>query len=80
METILSKKQNYRLWQSGAFGNKLHAWQTVSAWRASGFVGNVTVRCILPIGGSGPFSLQPFAGKNACCVEDFTKHCPRPSC
>ena len=36
-DPILSKSQNYRLWQGGAFGNKLRAWRTVDEWRDSGF-------------------------------------------
>ena len=49
---ILTKKQNFRLWQSGAFGNKLRAWRTVSEWQASGFAGPVALRT-LGVGG-GP--------------------------
>lgn len=50
---ILNKKQNYQLWQSGAFGNKLKAWRTVEEWRASGFQGEVVLRTLLLQGG-GP--------------------------
>jgi len=53
MEPILTKKQNYQLWQSGAFGNKLRAWRTVDAWLRSGFTGLVALRALLPAGG-GP--------------------------
>jgi hypothetical protein len=53
MQPILTKQQNYRLWQSGAFGNKLRAWRTVEEWRASGFAGLVALRTLLPAGG-GP--------------------------
>jgi hypothetical protein len=49
---VLTKKQNYRLWQSGAFGNKLRAWRTVEEWRTSGFKGKVALRTLL--GGGGP--------------------------
>lgn len=57
---ILTKRQNYRLWQSGEFGNKLRAWPSVDAWRASGFTGRVVLRALLPVGG-GPcrYNLEP---------------------
>ena len=47
---VLTKQQNYRLWQSGAFGNKLRAWRTVEEWRESGFTGLVVLRTLLPGG------------------------------
>jgi hypothetical protein len=50
---ILTKKQNYRLWQGGEFGNKLRAWRTIDEWRASGFAGLVALR-VLGVGGGGP--------------------------
>lgn len=52
-ELITSKKQNYRLWQAGAFGNKLRAWRTVDEWRASGFTGQIVLRTLMNVGGSG---------------------------
>jgi hypothetical protein len=58
---VLTKKQNYRLWQGGAFGNKLRAWRTVDEWRASGSVGiRVVLRILLSFGG-GPcrYNLLP---------------------
>jgi hypothetical protein len=59
-EPILNKKQNYRLWQSGAFGNKLRAWRTVESWWDSGFEGRVVLRTLLPLG-NGPcvYNLLP---------------------
>lgn len=59
-DPVLSKRQCYRLWQAGEFGNKLRAW-TVDGWRASGFVGPVMLRTTL--GGGGPCSgvLAPLA-------------------
>ena len=56
---VLSKLQNYRLWQGGAFGNKLRAWRTVDEWRESGFDGMVVLRTV--VGGGGPcrYNLQP---------------------
>jgi len=57
---VLTKKQNFRLWQGGEFGNKLLAWRTVSDWRASGFAGSVVLRVLLPVGG-GPtlYNVRP---------------------
>jgi hypothetical protein len=43
---VLNKRQNYNLWQSGAFGNKLRAWRSVEEWRASGFQGSISLRCL----------------------------------
>jgi hypothetical protein len=42
----LTKKENYRLWQGGAYGNKLRSWRTVGEWRASGFAGAVVLRVL----------------------------------
>jgi hypothetical protein len=57
---IRSKKENYRLWQSGQFGNKLRAWPTIQDWKRSGFSDRVVLRTMLPAGG-GPckYDLQP---------------------
>jgi hypothetical protein len=57
---ILTKKQNYRLWQGGEFGNKLRAWRTVEDWKASGFGGDVVLRTLGSYGG-GPahYHLHP---------------------
>ena len=57
---VLTKKQNFRLWQGGKFGNKLLAWRTVADWRTSGFSGSVVLRVLLPAGG-GPtrYNLHP---------------------
>ena len=46
MTNILTKKQNYALWQSGAFGNKLRAWRTVEEWQASDYLGPVSLRTL----------------------------------
>jgi hypothetical protein len=48
---VLSKARNYRLWRSGAYGNKLRSWRTVDEWRASGFSGLVALRTLLGDGG-----------------------------
>jgi hypothetical protein len=57
---ILSKGENYVLWQGGAFGNKLRAWPSLAEWRASGFGGVVVLRSRRAAGG-GPtaYNLQP---------------------
>ena len=59
-DPVLSKPQNYRLWQGGAFGNKLRAWRTVDEWRESGFDGMVVLRTLME-GGGGPcrYNLPP---------------------
>jgi hypothetical protein len=56
---VLTKRQNYSLWQGGAFGNKLRAWRTVEEWRDSGFAGRVVLRMVE--GGKGPcrYNLLP---------------------
>lgn len=41
---ITHKRENYRLWQSGEFGNKLRAWDSLEAWQTSGFKGSVAIR------------------------------------
>lgn len=60
-EPILSKKENYRLWQGGAFGNKLRAWRSVEEWRASCFPGEVVLRVLGSFVGERPclYNLQP---------------------
>ena len=52
-DPVLSKTQNYLLWQGNAFGNKLRSWRTVDEWRRSGFEGEVVLRTLLD-GGGGP--------------------------
>jgi hypothetical protein len=47
---ILTKQQNYKLWASGAFGNRFLSWRSVAEWRASGFSGKVALRYL---GGGG---------------------------
>jgi hypothetical protein len=58
--SILTKLENYVLWQSGAFGNKLRAWRTVEKWREAGFKGRVVLRTLGSAGG-GPtyYNLEP---------------------
>jgi len=59
-ESVLSKKQNYRLWQSGAYGNKLRAWRTVEEWRVSGFCGQVSLRTLGFGGGKCCYDVAPY--------------------
>ena len=56
---VLTKQQNYRLWRSGAFGNKLRSWRYVD-WQPSLFNGSVALRALLRNGG-GPccYDLAP---------------------
>ena len=56
---VTTKKQNYRLWQSGAFGNKLCAWRTAEEWRSSGFGGLVALRTLGNGGGKCLYSVSP---------------------
>jgi len=41
---VRDKQANFNLWTSGAYGNRLHAWPTVAAYRASGFPGRIVLR------------------------------------
>lgn len=68
-DAILSKKQNYRLWQSGAFGNKLRAWRYPDEWLASSVLrrsrGNyleclVALRVLKDAGGPCIYDLNPW--------------------
>ena len=56
---VLNKSQNYQLWQSGVFGNKLRAWRTLEEWRASGFTGLVVLRTLMGGGGLCRYNLNP---------------------
>ena len=56
---ILTKQHNFRLWQSGAFGNKLRAWRSIDEWRASGFTGKVVLRMSMGRGGPCYYDLTP---------------------
>jgi hypothetical protein len=58
-EDVLTKRQNYQLWQSGAFGNKLRAWRTAEEWRNSGFAGLVVLRSLMDGGGPCEYNLTP---------------------
>ena len=72
---ILTKKQNYRLWQSGAFGNKLRAWRTVEEWQASGFGGSVSLRCLRdnPNGERGPCMYDVASGEVEFWIDEFAR-------
>jgi hypothetical protein len=58
-DPVLSKAQNYRLWRSGAFGNKLRSWRSIAEWQQSGFQGRVALRCLLAGGGKCTYDLEP---------------------
>jgi hypothetical protein len=64
MTPILNKKQNYDLWQSGAFGNKLRAWRTITEWRLAGghtdlWDVKVALRTLREGGGPCRYNLEP---------------------
>lgn len=42
--SILTKSQSVRLWQSGAFGNKLRSWNSLEEMCKCGFEGRVAMR------------------------------------
>lgn len=54
---ILNKRENFRLWQSGAFGNKLRAWRTPDEWLDSDFRGQVVLRSLMDGGGPCEYNL-----------------------
>jgi hypothetical protein len=43
---VTTKRLNYELWTSGAYGNRLRAWRSVAQWRRSGFAGRVALRVL----------------------------------
>lgn len=47
---VRTKLENYRLWTSGALGNRLRSWRSLASWRRSGFEGAVALR-YLGVGG-----------------------------
>jgi hypothetical protein len=56
---VTSKRQNYRLWQAGEYGNRLRAWGSVRGWRDSGFAGPVALRTLGDGGGPCHYDLLP---------------------
>lgn len=50
---VLDKAQSFRLWRTGAYGNKLRAWSTVGEYLRSDFRGKVALRSRR--GGGGQF-------------------------
>jgi hypothetical protein len=48
---ITNKYQNYKLWSSGFFGNKLQMWRTVDAYKESGYINTVSLRYLGDSGG-----------------------------
>ena len=61
LEPVLTKKQSYRLWQCGAYGNKLRSWRSVEEWYNSGFSGQVVLRVLGSFVGDRPcrYNLAP---------------------
>lgn len=61
MDPVLTKRQNFALWSSGAFGNKLRCWHPFDAWARSDFEGLVVLRELNPLGGGGRcvYDLRP---------------------
>jgi len=41
---VLSKAENYRIWDAGGLGNRLQTWRTLEAYQRSSFQGRVTLR------------------------------------
>lgn len=64
-DDVLSKRQNYKLWQSGQFGNKLRAWRSIEEWKASQFPGLVVLRTLMEGGGPCVYNLKPEAVQSA---------------
>jgi hypothetical protein len=56
---VRNKRENFRLWQSGEFGNKLRAWRSLDEWRSSGFAGLVVLRALMDGGGPCEYNLTP---------------------
>lgn len=54
---ILNKRENFRQWQSGAFGNKLRAWRSPDEWLDSDFRGLVVLRSLMDGGGPCEYNL-----------------------
>jgi hypothetical protein len=61
---VTSKRRNYELWTSGAYGNRLRSWRSVEEWRRSGFRGLVALRQLGPSGeGRCTYRLGPEAAE-----------------
>jgi hypothetical protein len=56
---VRTKEENFRLWTTGAFGNRLRAWRTVADWRRSDFGGRVSLRYLGLGGGFCRYDLRP---------------------
>lgn len=74
---ILTKQQNYRLCLAGGYGNRVRHWDSVEAWKQSGFGEPVAMRTALAAGG-GPkaFRVQPerVLDQAALWARDFGVH------
>lgn len=56
---IITKKQNYRLFQARAFGNKLRDWRTLAEWKDSGYTGRTSLRTLMAGNGRCNYNLWP---------------------
>lgn len=56
---VRTKEENFRLWTTGALGNRLRAWRTVEDWRRSDFGGRVSLRYLGLGGGFCRYDLRP---------------------
>lgn len=72
MVAIKTKQHNFRLWMSGAFGNRLRAWRTLDEWRKSDFCGCVSLRYLGSAGG-GPCRYDINPSKVDEVVEEWIK-------
>jgi len=43
---VTSKRRNFELWTSGAYGNRLRSWRSVAQWRRSGHSGKIALRVL----------------------------------
>lgn len=44
MNSVLTKEENYKLYEAGAYGNKIRTWKNLEGLKASDFTGNVVIR------------------------------------
>lgn len=53
MDRVKTKRENYALWSSGGFGNRLRSWYPFDEWAGSDFDGLVVLRELNRGGGGG---------------------------
>lgn len=56
---VTTKRRNYELWTSGAYGCRLRTWRSVAAWRAGGYGGQVSLRTLRTGDGPCAYDLDP---------------------